>query len=53
LQPAAPLVYLVAPSLRLHPSTEALLRYLSPEMEVIRVGVSESWRLGLRVMIRQ
>jgi hypothetical protein len=53
LQSAAPLVYLVAPSLRFHPSTDALLRYLSPEMEIIRVGLAESWRRGLRIMIRQ
>jgi hypothetical protein len=50
LQPAAPIVYLVAPALRFHPSSDALLRYLSPEIEIIRVGMAESWRRGLRVM---
>lgn len=53
LQSAPPLVYLVAPALRFHPSTDALLHFLSPEMEVIRVGLAESWRRGLRVMMRQ
>lgn len=53
LQAAPPLVYLVAPALRFHPSTDILQRYLSPEMEVIRVGLAESWRRGLRVMFRQ
>ena len=53
LQSAPPLVYLVAPALRFHPSTDALLHFLSPEMEVIRVGLAESWRKGLRVMMRQ
>jgi len=53
LQPAPPLVYLIAPALRFHPTTDALQRYLSPEMEVIRVGLAESWRRGLRVMFRQ
>ncbi len=53
LQATAPIVYLVAPLLRFHPTTDALLRHLSPEMEVIRVGLAESWRRGLRVVMRQ
>jgi len=53
LQPAPPLVYLIAPALRFHPSTDTLLRYLSPEIEVTRVGLAESWRRGLRVVMRQ
>jgi len=53
LQAKPPLVYLVAPGLRFHPSTDALLRFLSPEMEVIRVGIGEEWRRGLRVVLRQ
>ena len=53
LQPHPPLVYLVAPALRFHPSTDTLLRFLNPEIEVIRVGLVESWRRGLRVVMRQ
>jgi len=53
LQSCSPVVYLVAPALRFHPTTSTILRYLSPEMEVIRVGLAESWRRGLRVMLRQ
>lgn len=53
LQAAPPIVYLVAPSLRFHPTTDLLLRQLSPEMEVVRVGLAESWRRGLRVVMRQ
>lgn len=53
LQQAPPLVYLVAPTLRFHPSTEILLRFLSREIEFIRVGLVESWRRGLRVVARQ
>ena len=53
LQAAPPLVYLVAPALRFHPATDELLRYLSPEMEVVRVGLAESWRRGVRVVMRQ
>lgn len=53
LQAAPPLVYLVAPALRFHPATDQLLRYLAPEVEVVRVGLAESWRRGLRVVMRQ
>ena len=53
LQRAPPIVYLVAPALRFHPSTDELLKYLSPELEVVRVGLAESWRRGLRVVMRQ
>ena len=53
LQATPPLVYLVAPALRFHPSTDTLLRCLSPELESTRVGLAESWRRGLRVVMRQ
>jgi hypothetical protein len=53
LQSVAPVVYLVAPALRFHPTTDTLLKYLSPEMEIIRVGLAEDWRRGLRVVMRQ
>jgi hypothetical protein len=53
LQPTAPIVYLVAPALRFHPATDTILRYLTPELEVIRVGLAESWRRGMRVVMRQ
>jgi hypothetical protein len=53
LQTAPPLVYLVAPALRFHPSTDTLLRFLSPDLENTRVGLAESWRRGLRVVMRQ
>src|SRR5216684_3409711 len=53
LQQASPLVYLVAPALRFHPTTDQLLNCLSPELEIVRVGLAESWRRGLRVVMRQ
>jgi hypothetical protein len=53
LQSAPPLVYLISPALRSHPSTDTFLRFLSPEMEVIRIGLAENWRRGIRVMMRQ
>jgi len=53
LQTTAPIVYLVAPALRFHPATDTLLRYLTPELEVVRVGLAESWRRGMQVVMRQ
>ena len=53
LQQEPPLLYLVAPGFRFHPSTDIVLRYLSPEVEVTRVGLNENWRRGLRVVFRQ
>jgi hypothetical protein len=47
-----PLVYLVAPALRFHPTTDDLLNYLSLELEVVRVDLAESCRRGLRVVMR-
>jgi len=48
-----PLLYLVAPGLRFHPATETLLRFVSREVEVVRVGLNENWRQGVRILFRQ
>jgi hypothetical protein len=49
----APLLFLVAPALRVHPSTDTLLRYISPEIEWAFVGIDERWREGVRVIFRK
>jgi len=53
LQPNPPLLYLVAPSLRFHPTTDTLLRFFPPEAEVVRIGLAEDWRRDLQVVFRQ
>ncbi|HEY4684034.1 MAG TPA: hypothetical protein VIH17_12425 [Candidatus Acidoferrales bacterium] len=53
LRPGSPQLYLVAPGLRFHPTGDVIRRYLSPEIEVIRVGLNENWRAGLEVVFRQ
>jgi hypothetical protein len=53
LQKTPPLVYLVAPALRFHSTTGLLQRHLSQSMEVMRVGLAETWRRGVRVVMRQ
>ncbi|MGH9774903.1 MAG: hypothetical protein ACRD50_08140 [Candidatus Acidiferrales bacterium] len=47
-----PLVWLVAPGLRFHPSTDILLKYFSPEVQVTRIGLAENWRCGIQVVFR-
>lgn len=44
LSSAEPKLYLVAPALRIHPATEAVLRYLSPRVEWELVALDERWR---------
>jgi len=53
LSPKQPLLMLVAPSLRVHPATETVLRYFSPAIEWSLVGLDERWRDGIRVIYRK
>jgi hypothetical protein len=53
LDPRPPQVWLVAPSLQFHSTSEILQRYLSPEIRVTRVGLNENWRRGISVVFRQ
>lgn len=53
LDPQPPLVWLVAPGLRFHPATDTLLEYLSPEIQVTRIGLNENWRRDLKIVFRQ
>ena len=48
-----PLLFLVAPALHVHPATDTLLRYVSPEIEWELVGIDEHWREGVKVVFRK
>ena len=50
--PAPPRLILIAPALQFHPSTETVLRYFSPRVEVTRIGLAVEWQQDLRVMLR-
>ena len=50
LSSAPPLLFLIAPALRVHPATDVLLRYLSPQIDWTLVQVDERWRDGVRVV---
>jgi hypothetical protein len=47
-----PRLLLVSPSLEFHPTTETILSFFSPEIEVERIGLAVEWRKGLHVMFR-
>ena len=53
LSSSPPLLYLVAPALRVHPTTDILLQYLSPRIDWNLIYVDERWREGLHVVNRK
>jgi len=53
LSPRPPLLMLIAPSLRVHPATDTVLRYFSRAIEWSLIGVDERWREGIKVIYRK
>jgi len=53
LSPEPPLLLLVTPALQFHSACETILRYISPAIEIVRVGVNEDWRRELNVVFRE
>src|SRR5438128_412968 len=49
----SPLVYLVAPTLRFHPSFQTLAKTIAPDIEIYRFDINEDWRAGVRVVRRE
>ncbi len=47
-----PKIYLVSPIFSFHDSTESLLRYLEPDLEVWKISVNNDWRCGVKIMRR-
>ena len=52
LRPEPPRLLLVSPALEFHPTTETIMGFFSPDIEVERIGLAVEWRKGLRVMFR-
>ena len=48
-----PLLMLVAPALHVHPTTDTILRYLSPEIDWEVLGIDEHWRDEIKVVFRK
>jgi hypothetical protein len=49
----SPLLVMVAPALHVHPATDILLRYISPRIDWVLLGIDERWRKELRVVFRK
>ena len=52
LRSEPPRLLLVSPSLEFHPTTETILSYFAPHIEVERIGLAVEWRRGLETMFR-
>jgi hypothetical protein len=48
-----PLLFLVAPALRIHPATDILLHYFSPKIDWTLIGIDERWRENLKAIFRK
>jgi hypothetical protein len=53
LSPDAPLLFLVAPALHVHPTADSLLRYFSPRIQWELLGIDERWRQGVKIVFRK
>lgn len=53
LQAETPLLYLVAPALRIHPATETVLRFLDPRVQWTLIALDERWRTRIRPVWRR
>ena len=49
----APLLFLVAPALHIHPATDTLLHYIAPEIDWTVIGIDERWRDEVKVVFRK
>jgi len=52
LSPEPPRLFLVAPALDYHPTTETILRFFSPRIPLVRIGLGLEWRRKLQVAFR-
>jgi hypothetical protein len=52
LRPDPPRLLLISPALEFHPSSETVLDYFTPDIEVERIGLGVEWRKGLQVVFR-
>jgi hypothetical protein len=47
-----PKIYLVAPVFDFHDSTEKIVSYLNPGLEVWKIGINQDWRCGVKILRR-
>jgi hypothetical protein len=47
-----PRIFLISPIFSFHDSTESLLRYLKPELDIWKVSINDNWRCGVKILRR-
>jgi hypothetical protein len=52
LRTEPPRLLLVSPSLEFHPTSETVLSFFAPTIEVERIGLAVEWRKGLETVFR-
>ena len=52
LRSEPPRLLLVSPALQFHPTNERVLRFISPRIDIERIGVGLEWQWELKVMFR-
>jgi hypothetical protein len=45
-------MFLVAPALCFHPTTETILSYFPAELDVVRIGLGMDWQREFQVVFR-
>lgn len=53
LSPTPPVLYFVAPALRIHPANETVLGYFAEEVQWTLIALNESWRTERKVVFRK
>jgi hypothetical protein len=53
VSPLPPRLVLVGPALHIHPATETVLRYLSPQIDWELIALGEHWRRELKAVFRK
>src|SRR5262249_47491272 len=53
LSPDPPLLFLVAPALRVHPATDIILRYVCTAIPWTFIGIDERWRENIKPVFRK
>jgi len=47
-----PKIYLIAPIFSYHDTTEQILRFVDPKIEIWKISVNEDWRCGVKILRR-
>lgn len=50
---APPVLYLVCPAFRFHSTTDRLVGYFHPSIRVVKVGINQRWREGVKILFRR